>query len=461
MFALMSNRSLTPIFFGPPRAVLLSAACALLVGETLAVPAHAKSESPPAESASSNVPGAGIVVLPVLTEGATKPQADALRRALREEGTADVLSAEAIAQRLVAVRKPVATDLEGIQKTLEEAEEAFAAFDAPRSLALLNQVISRLEADLDVTEEKRALLEDVRLRTVKRLMGTAGAKETGRGQTPEGLKARALLVDMLRQNPRLNLNPKKFSPKLRRLLEDARTELSDSGLVGLSVQSTPQQAQVFVEGRVMGLTPLRLPQALAPGRYRIWVEKDGERSVPRVVTVDDTAVALEFDLAFESTVDAEAVALTPPSANVPEELAFRVGDLAGARQLILVGIANYDGASWLYGASFDPKAKETKLRGAVRLDPIGVTDADTRKLAVFLAKGTPKELNPNRVPLAQKPPPEENTAEAEEPSALPWLLAAGGATAVVVATAATAGTVGAIFLLNQPRGLQIVLQADQ
>lgn len=456
MPALMSIR-LLPI---PPRC---AARTRVMVGPIFAcvafcwalVPAFA--HAAPAKAS----PGTGIVVLPVLNDGAAKPQADALRRALREEGTADVLTTEEIAERLSAVRKPAATSLEGVRKTLDEAEEAFAAFDAPRSLALLNQVIGTLEADLDVTEEKRALLEEVRLRTVKRLMGTASAQETGRGQTPEGVKARALLVDMLRQNPRLNLNPKKFSPKLRRLLEDARTELSDSGLVGLSVQSTPQQAQVFVEGRVMGLTPLRLPQALAPGRYRIWVEKDEQRSVPRVVVVADKAVDLEFDLAFESTVDAEEVALTPPSASVPEDLAFRVGNLANARQLILVGIANYDGASWLYGASFDPHAKETKLRGAVRLDPIGVTDADTRKLAVFLAKGTPKELNPNRVPLARKPPPATSTAEAEDPSVLPWLLASGGAAAVVVATAATVGTVAAIIAINQPRGLRVVLLADQ
>jgi hypothetical protein len=403
-------------------------------------------------------------------EAAPLTTADALRARLSASGQG-VLSSGDVVKRLADSGVSTAQQVD-VTRTISEAEAAYQAVDPERSIVLLERAVDSLVTAPVVTPTEAALLEDLRVRMAVRLLLVAGPDESGSGESTSGKRAKVILKDALRANPTLVLDAAKHPPKARRLLDEARLELSRAGTAGLTVDSTPDGATVFVEGRAVGKTPLTLVDALSPGRYRVWVEDAGVRSRTRVIDVQKDTPPVVIDLAFEGALDAGAPALRPLSGQtIDDRMAARVGALLGVDELILCGIARYDDARWLYTVVFTVAAGTAMRRGAVRIVGEAPSDSEIASLAAFLqerapldARPVPSTILPVTAPkraAASSPRYEAQSAspahassgpsEAEDNAGFSWALvgvSVGLASALVVVVAVVAATAGTLVFLN-------------
>lgn len=339
---------------------------------------------------------------------------------------------------------------------LELAEQALAALDEQRSLQILDNLVRDLSIDPAFSKEKRELLEKARLKRAARLVALAGAKETGKAETDNGMKARALLLEALRANPKLALSRDDYPPRFFALLEKAREDLHALGTGGINIDSRPRGATVYVEGREMGKTPLVLGgDVLAKGSYRVWVEAGRAASVPQIVEVGGEAKPVVIDLAFEGALWAEGPGLHPlEGTSIDSALARTIGGFLKADTLLLVGTTQYEGDdAWLWGAAFNVSDGTTPRRGAVRIDREDKLGDAAATLATFLGTGeSESDVEARPLPASVLPPPQlggnaggpsfsVSTSSGEE---VPWVLV-GGVTAGVVVIAATAGALAYVF----------------
>jgi hypothetical protein len=334
-----------------------------------------------------------FAVLPVdaARDGGELPvkAAAALRAALMRQGI-DVLDETATRGVLERHLQSGGATLASYQNRMQQAEQALAALEQERSLAILRELIANLADDPDFSTEKQALLEAARLKLASRLIGLAGSRETGNAETPGGRQARALLVDALRANPKLSPSRDEYPPRFHSALDGARAELNRLGTGGLSVDSRPRGATVFVEGRNIGQTPLVLGDDVLPkGAYRMWVEASGARSVPQLVHIEDSAPQLFIDLAFEGSLWADGPGLRPLVGGViDEDVAKKIGGFLKVDTLLLVGRWSYEGAGdYLWGAAFAVEEGAKERHGVVRLDSEQGLEAAAVGLASFLGRG--------------------------------------------------------------------------
>ena len=95
---------------------------------------------------------------------------------------------------------------------------------------------------------------------------------------------------------------------------DSQTQSPPDDDVVLSVRTSPSNASVWLDSDYLGTTPLDV-EDLAPGTYRLRIDKDGYYSVRRWIEIEpDTALALEIDL--QQITGYLAVDVTPPGAQI-------------------------------------------------------------------------------------------------------------------------------------------------
>ncbi len=148
---------------------------------------------------------------------------------------------------------------------------------------------------------------------------------------------------------------------------DARLADAHAGRAALSVSSDPDGAQVYLDGKVRGVTPLALSR-VAVGEHRVTVRKHGFLEHSQVVTVGSAGL------------NGLRVSLTPapPSMSVAE----RKGGVGGAKiALIAAGAAASGGGVWVALSGSRPPAP-----GAISVTPDGAGLAAATELT-FTAQG--------------------------------------------------------------------------
>lgn len=371
-----------------------------------------------------------------------------------------------------------AVDVAVARAGVAAADEAFTALDHERSVSLLESAIAGLEADRDFSVEKRAVLEEARLTCAQRLLGLAGPSETGKAETKNGEGARRHLQNALKTNPGLTLPPGKYPPKIKTLFALAQGDVDKMGFGGLDVTSLPPGATVWVDGRAVGVTPLKDANLLRPGSWRLWLERsvspsaDGadrptRRSAARVITVDKGAVVtVEIDVGFEgSFVAASGVspALSPalsPLVPFTPAMLQRLVSLLDVDRLLLVGAgASVDGANDVWFIDVRPKQPQRTGHG----DPASVTAwlKDPGSVERFvLDGGVPDSVFVASSSSSSTPGSSSSSASSSvvaEDGEFPWLgVGVGvGVAAVVVTGAVVAGVVYATRTIDSSIGFTV------
>lgn len=311
--------------------------------------------------------GLAVVAVAVHPESKVVELANAVRGECARQAVV-VIPAGETAQRLrgLPAGAAVMTDA-AVSTALVAAEKAYAAgTSSDVALSALERLIAQLEADGELTVGKTKTLQRARLLAAQTLLGIAPDKETGRGETQNGRRARDHLVHVLQVAPYFQLNPGDYPPKMRLLADYARDELAKVGTGALVVRSNGNGGQtVYVEGYSQGAAPSRT--TLPRGTYRVWLEQDGRRSQQRRVDVGVAADAtVDVDWEFESRLSPSMPGLLMDDARgLSDAFLGRVSALLGNASMALIREFSQDGQAWIGVDVYSNRTRSVARRGAL------------------------------------------------------------------------------------------------
>lgn len=297
-------------------------------------------------------------------------------------------------------------DAEAMRALLTRGADAYASADVPEAEKALS--IAALIGSGHA--ETRPLAVEA-LSTLARLRAA---------QQNEAGAVRAF-VRLLRLQPDFALDPAQAAPSATQRLDKARAIIDEAAPSRLRVTAEPVAAAVFVDGRLMGVTPLYLP-TLSAGTHHLRIAADGYRDDFGLVDLEagrETAVqAALLPATDKGRLDAVVDALPDDPSEAPAGLdALR--DLTAAEQAAVVAVVD----GWLVGAVFALRSGQRLSAGRVPLGPDGRAAGEA--LMRLLLRG-------GATALAGAPPPSEVV---EESGSRWWLwtsIAVGVAVAVAV-----------------------------
>ena len=327
----------------------------------------------------------------------------ALRAAVAAQGGQRLVGAEAVKARL---RPAPSRTPEELSRAVEGARQRLYEGDFGSAQATLGAVLADVvrlppgEARFGAWTAAQLLL---------------GQVHRGRGQEEAGDEA---LRRVLRLSPGLVLDPDLHSPSTRARFEALRAALAAGPRVAVEVRSTPPGADVFLEGRPVGVTPWLA--SLPPAHYRLEVAAGPLLSFPRVLDATQGAATARVNLAFEGHVVERAGEACLDAASESPRLGHAVllGALLGAEEVAVLSLERVGTEPGWLGVTLLSVPGGDRLRAAgLQLEP-GHAGVDLAPLASWLATGSaagPVSSPPPRMPevaLGLLPP--GSTAERAE-----------------------------------------------
>lgn len=260
--------------------------------------------------------------------------------------------------------------------------------------------------------------QQVELLTQLNLVYSLLLSQTGRQEQGDELQRQ-----ILRLQPDYRMDPDYFSPLTRRRFERLRAQLAKGKRERLILKSLPEGAEVSLDGKSVGKTPLTLE--LPPGVYGLRLSRDGALSFPHTVDLHSTQ-ALVVDMAFEGSVHAQRIPCLEHPANEEDRLskAARLGNLVGADQAVVVRLGQRGGGpTWLTATLVGLPAGEEIREGSLKLEDPNQPAKGLEDLVTFLLTGQPAGnvvAGPVRGPrMARRPSDAPGAQPALTPSALP------------------------------------------
>jgi hypothetical protein len=207
---------------------------------------------------------------------------------------------------------------------------------------------------------------------------------------------------IVRVEPHFQADADAWPPRTLKALEMARREVQGAkkGLLNVGLLDG-SSASVFVDGREVGKTPLRLE--LPRGTYRFSLLSQDAVSFPRLVRLDREEL-VQVDLAFEGSLSAQA----PLCLSGDDAGAMKLATMVGADRLVLLrNTAQKGNPPYLTGVLYEV-ARGDRVRNA------GIRRGQLQDLMMYLFTGRPD--------ISNEPPP---MAESGEPWERPLLAEAG------------------------------------
>ena len=289
------------------------------------------------------------------------------------------------------VRPQPTRSLEDLERQVETARSLLYNAQNERALELVNDALLGLERASPQVEPWTA--------TVSALMLSAQIYKN-----LERLKeSNEALRRIVRVDPTYRADPDAWPPSTVRALDAARKEAQHSKKGLLQVSSVAGSGDsVFVDGREVGKTPLRLE--LPRGTYRLSLLAQEALSFPRVVTLDREEV-VQVDMAFEGSLMAQV----PLCLGGADAGALKLATAVEADRLVVLrNTAPKGNPPYVSGVLYDV-ARGDRVRNA------GIRPEQLRDLMMYLFTGKPdisKEPPPVAEPLTPPPPPPRVTASA-------------------------------------------------
>ncbi|MCE9666667.1 PEGA domain-containing protein [Myxococcus stipitatus] len=109
-------------------------------------------------------------------------------------------------------------------------------------------------------------------------------------------EAKLVLIDLIAVSPTFELNPKRFSRDFIALRVQVATGRSSLLRGSATVKSRPAGARVYVDGDMVGYTPVTIP-ALSVGKHLLRMERPGFRQYGQLMEVTPDDVEVSADLA--------------------------------------------------------------------------------------------------------------------------------------------------------------------
>jgi fibronectin type 3 domain-containing protein/tetratricopeptide (TPR) repeat protein len=194
----------------------------------------------------------------------------------------------------------------------QRAQAAAPATDPISQGETLYQKGKLAEATAIVKEALSKLTDDASKVRASILMGMINLSQ-GQPEAAEEQFKNAVLLD-----PRLKLSPKKYPPNVVRLFDQVRAR----NLGAVIIQTLPADADVSIDGKPMGLSPVALDDLFA-GQHKLKIVKSGYRTEERDITVKESE-RLEFYLELAILDDTPPVIEHPPVTQGTEEKSLKV-----------------------------------------------------------------------------------------------------------------------------------------
>ena len=253
--------------------------------------------------------------------------------ALRERLKSDLYEPDVV---LDIVRPRPTRSLEDVERQVESARTLFYNGQHDRALDLLKQALAELE---------RAPLAGQPWKVTAPALALQGVVLTSLNKKGDAAEA---CRRVLRVEPAHTLSSDEFTPSVISQFEVFRKELARQKKGVTQVQSTPPGAEVIVEGRVMGVTPLKLE--LPPSTYRVAVRTNERFSYLRVIAVPRDA-SIQVDLASEGALVTQAPLCLAAKDKLAEAAALKLANTVTADDLIVVRLEGSKGAPGQFVAS--------------------------------------------------------------------------------------------------------------
>ncbi len=192
------------------------------------------------------------------------------------------------------------------RKAFEIAAESVTKGRAAYDSLEMGVAIDELNTANSKFERHAAFVSDIS--KVTEVLMLLGAAQIMNGEEKPGARR---LSQAIALEPKIEPDPRVFNPEMRAVFQDAATKLAKKSPGGLSINSTPGFAEVYLDGRFVGVTPVVLEQVVE-GRHYVRVVREGYRPWGKVVEVTaqsettETATLKEADNQedFETGVEA-------------------------------------------------------------------------------------------------------------------------------------------------------------
>jgi hypothetical protein len=327
-------------------------------------------------------------------DAALSSQTQAFHAALLARPGESVLTVAEFSERLFPQSSG---GFEDLRRQLEAARGQFYESQNAKATQAVDEVLRQLER-LPPGEERWKLFVDAQLlQALNHRAREGGVKESD-----------AAFRKVLRLAPSHTLDPNYFPPSTRQAFEKLRRELARGPKVRLSVKSTVSLSEVYLDGLLVGETPLELQ--LPAGTYSLTLKKEGALSFPRQLSVQGEELPLLVDLAYEGSLTATpfpCLVSQDSEEKVPLH-AMRLGGTLGVEEVILVRLERVSSGPQYLAANVIHVEGGQKGRGAgfptQGLEP---RPEDLTALVDYITTGQPQprlvELAPGGGLPAQRP----------------------------------------------------------
>jgi len=366
----------------------------------------------------------------------------ALRAAVQQQPGQRLVPGEAVRARL---RPAPSRTPEELTRAVEGARQRFYAGDFSAAEVVLGAVLADV-GRLAPGEERFGAWTAAQL--------LLGQVHRGQGKEEAGDEA---FRRVLRLAPGLVLDPDLHSPSVRTRFEQLRKALAEGPRVTVEVRSTPPGAEVYLEGRPVGVTPWH--GALPPAHYRLELASGALSAFPRTLDATGAPTTARVNLAFEGHVVQRAGEACLDGAPESQRLGHAVllGALMGAEEVAVLSLERVGAEPGWLGVTLLSVPGGDRLRAAgLQLEPAQAVDF--APLASWVATGSAGSApSPLSAPPARLPdvalglaPPGSTARRAEAGLRRTWawglagagvaLLAAGVGLQLGADAAARAGT---------------------
>ncbi|WP_375755810.1 PEGA domain-containing protein [Corallococcus exercitus] len=301
-------------------------------------------------------------------------QSKAFYDALRSRPEQRVLGVPEFAERLFPASS---RSFEDLQRQLDAAQDQFYEGRNARAAQLLDDALRDIRR-LPPGEPRWKLFAHAQL--------LHGLNHRALGRTKD---SDAAFLQVLRLQPKYQLDPDQYAPSIRQAFEKLRREQARTPKVKLSLKSTLPASDVYLEGLSVGQTPLTLE--LPAGAYELSMVKGDAVSFPRQVQAQGADTPLLVDLAYEGSVTAAPFPCLSAADGSEERTwshAVRLGGTLGVEEVIVVRLERpSSGPKWFAATVLNVEGGQKLREGGFKTQGLDAPGEALSALVDFVTTG--------------------------------------------------------------------------